>query len=182
MIGIQNNHYRADGVWDRRYALPAAMTLSNRGSFLNLPASLFHHGRRDTFRTNFNSDLILRSSRSRTVTRRSNFVAVDGMALLLSPQEYIKWEEEESQSLQGVGGVTKGQAVTYTLSDGKKIQKVTEVVTGTGSVVRAASFQHRWTYGEWKDADPLSSEVPLAQEGNEDRRMVVSERDLRAES
>jgi hypothetical protein len=32
----------------------------------------------------------------------------------------------------GVGGITKGQAVTYTLSDGKKIQKVTEVVTGTG--------------------------------------------------
>jgi len=44
---------------------------------------------------------------------------------------------------RGVGGVTKGQAVTYTLSDGKKIQKVTEVVTGTGSVVRAVSFHHR---------------------------------------
>lgn len=28
----------------------------------------------------------------------------------------------------GVGGIAKGQAVTYTLSDGKKIQKVTEVV------------------------------------------------------
>jgi CHAT domain-containing protein len=44
---------------------------------------------------------------------------------------------------RGVGGITKGQAVTYTLSDGKKIQKVTEVVTGTESVVRAVSFQHR---------------------------------------
>jgi CHAT domain-containing protein len=44
---------------------------------------------------------------------------------------------------RGVGGITKGQAVTYTLSDGKKIQKVTEVVTGTGSVVRAVSFHHR---------------------------------------
>jgi hypothetical protein len=44
---------------------------------------------------------------------------------------------------RGVGGVTKGQAVTYTLSDGKKIQKVTDVVMGTGSVVRAVSFQHR---------------------------------------
>src|SRR5262245_13027001 len=40
-------------------------------------------------------------------------------------------------------GITKGQTVTYTLSDGKKIQKVTDVVTGTGSVVRAVSFQHR---------------------------------------
>jgi len=44
---------------------------------------------------------------------------------------------------RGVGGVTKGQAVTYTLSDGKRIQKVTDVVTGTGSVVRAVSFLHR---------------------------------------
>jgi len=44
---------------------------------------------------------------------------------------------------RGVGGITKGQVVTYTLSDGKKIQKVTEVVTGTGSVVRAVSFHHR---------------------------------------
>jgi hypothetical protein len=44
---------------------------------------------------------------------------------------------------RGVGGITKGSAVTYTLSDGKKIQKVTDVVTGTGSVVRAVSFQHR---------------------------------------
>ncbi len=31
--------------------------------------------------------------------------------------------------------------MTYTLSDGKKIQKVMDVVTGTGSVVRAVSFQ-----------------------------------------
>jgi hypothetical protein len=42
---------------------------------------------------------------------------------------------------RGVGGITKGQAVTYTFS-GKKIQKVTDVVTGTGSVVRAVSFLH----------------------------------------
>jgi hypothetical protein len=40
-------------------------------------------------------------------------------------------------------GITKGQAVTCRLSDGKKIQKVTEVVTGTESVVRAVSFLHR---------------------------------------
>jgi hypothetical protein len=44
---------------------------------------------------------------------------------------------------RGIGGIGKGQTVTYTLSDGKKIQKVTEVVDGTGSVVRAVSFQHR---------------------------------------
>jgi len=44
---------------------------------------------------------------------------------------------------RGVGGITKGHEVTYTLSDGKKIQKATDVVTGTGSVVRAVSFRHR---------------------------------------
>jgi len=44
---------------------------------------------------------------------------------------------------RGVGGIVKGQTVIYSLSDGKKIQKVTDVVTGTGSVVRAVSFQHR---------------------------------------
>jgi len=44
---------------------------------------------------------------------------------------------------RGVGGVVKGNLVTYTPSDGKKIQKVTDVVTGTGSAVRAASFLHR---------------------------------------
>jgi hypothetical protein len=36
---------------------------------------------------------------------------------------------------RGVGGIVKGNSVTYTLSDGKKIQKVTDVVTGMGSVV-----------------------------------------------
>lgn len=44
---------------------------------------------------------------------------------------------------RGVGGIVKGNSVTYTLSDGKKIQKVTDVVTGTGSVVRAVSFLNR---------------------------------------
>jgi len=44
---------------------------------------------------------------------------------------------------RGVGGVTKGQTVTYTLSNGKKIQKVTKVVEGNGSVVRAVSCVHR---------------------------------------
>lgn len=44
---------------------------------------------------------------------------------------------------RGVGGVTKGKAVSYALSDGRTIQKVTEVVAGSGAVVRAISFQHR---------------------------------------
>lgn len=44
---------------------------------------------------------------------------------------------------RGVGGIVKGQAVNYTLSDGKRIQKVTEVVTGSGAAVRAISFHHK---------------------------------------
>ncbi len=52
-------------------------------------------------------------------------------------------KEKIAVTQRGVGGITKGQAVTYTLSDGKKIQKVTDVVTGTGSVVRAVSFLHK---------------------------------------
>jgi len=31
-------------------------------------------------------------------------------------------EERIAVTLRGVGGITKGQAVTYTLSEGKKIQ------------------------------------------------------------
>ena len=59
-----------------------------------------------------------------------------------------KWASREIKERiavmqRGVVGVTKGTTVTYTLSDGKKIQKVTDVVTGTGSVVRAVRFLHR---------------------------------------
>lgn len=43
----------------------------------------------------------------------------------------------------GVGGIMKAQSVTYALSDGKKIQKVIDVVQGTRTAVRAVSFQHR---------------------------------------
>ena len=40
---------------------------------------------------------------------------------------------------RGARRITKGWAVIYTLSHGKKIQKVTDMVTGTKSVVRAVS-------------------------------------------
>jgi hypothetical protein len=43
----------------------------------------------------------------------------------------------------GVGGIVKGNSVIYTLTDGKKIQNATDVVTGTGSVVRTVIYQHR---------------------------------------
>ena len=44
---------------------------------------------------------------------------------------------------RSVGGVAKGKTVSYPLSDGRMIQKVTEIVAGTGSVVRAVSFEHK---------------------------------------
>jgi hypothetical protein len=44
---------------------------------------------------------------------------------------------------RGVGGVAKGKTVSYPLSDGRTIQKVTEIVAGSGAVVRAISFEHR---------------------------------------
>jgi len=63
----------------------------------------------------------------------------------LSGQQNIITLLKKKAVMQGVVvGITKGQTITYTLSDGKKIQKVTDVVTGTGSVVRAVSFQHRY--------------------------------------
>ena len=44
---------------------------------------------------------------------------------------------------RGGVGVAKGKTVSYPLSDGRLVQKVTEVVAGSGSVVRAISFEHR---------------------------------------
>ena len=44
---------------------------------------------------------------------------------------------------RGVGGVAKGKTVSYPLSDGRLVQKVTEIVAGSGAVVRAISFEHR---------------------------------------
>jgi hypothetical protein len=83
VIGIQDDPYRARRVKERRCASPASMILSKRGSFLKLPANLVHHGWRETFRTVLSADLTFRSSRSNTVTRCSNFIAVDGVLLPL---------------------------------------------------------------------------------------------------
>lgn len=91
MVGIQNNHYRLRPASERRYAFPALMVSSKSGSFLNLPASRSHHGSWDACRATLNSARILRSCRSRTVTRRSSCVAVDGMRLPLSRKEYNKF-------------------------------------------------------------------------------------------
>jgi hypothetical protein len=61
--------------------------------------------------------------------------------------ERKKLSQEIKQRIEiverGVGGIAKGKVVNYVLSDGRAIQKVTDVVTGTGAVVRAISFEHR---------------------------------------
>lgn len=44
---------------------------------------------------------------------------------------------------RGVGGVQPGASREFRLSDGQAIQKLTEVVTGYATVVRAVSFEHR---------------------------------------
>lgn len=43
---------------------------------------------------------------------------------------------------RGVGGITQGKAKSFYLKNGKEIQKVTEIIKGKTSVVRAISFRH----------------------------------------
>jgi len=81
---------------ERRYAFPALIVSSKSGSFLNLPASRVHHGSCSACCATVNSDRILRSSRSRAVTRRSNFVAVDGIDQPFWTAEYNNFVIEES--------------------------------------------------------------------------------------
>ncbi|MEW6109632.1 MAG: CHAT domain-containing protein [Nitrospirota bacterium] len=51
--------------------------------------------------------------------------------------------KNEIRSLErGVGGITEGKSKSFNLKDGKTIQSVTEIVKGTGAVVRAISFRH----------------------------------------
>jgi CHAT domain-containing protein len=64
-----------------------------------------------------------------------------------SDAERKRVSSEIKQQIQiverGVGGVAKGKTVSYALGDGRHIQKVTDVVAGTNSVVRAISFHHK---------------------------------------
>ena len=54
-----------------------------------------------------------------------------------------KMERSLAEQTRGIGGVRPGGKVTFTTSDGKKIEKVTEAITGQVKVVRKLSFQHR---------------------------------------
>jgi hypothetical protein len=62
------------------------------------------------------------------------------MRLTLCRKEYNKFAMEGSRHAAWRRRITKGQSVTYTLSDGKKIQKVTDVVTGTGVGGESSEF------------------------------------------
>lgn len=58
-------------------------------------------------------------------------------------EEARKAEQNLIAGSRGIGGVRPGATVTVTTSDGKKIEKVSEVVTGKVKVVRKITFQHR---------------------------------------
>jgi len=49
---------------------------------------------------------------------------------------------EKSIQTRGIGRVTAGKKASFSLSNGKKIEKVTEVVMGKGDVIRKLSFNH----------------------------------------
>jgi len=49
---------------------------------------------------------------------------------------------EKSLQARGIGRITAGKKASFSLSDGKRVEKVTEVVMGKGAVVRKLSFRH----------------------------------------
>lgn len=55
--------------------------------------------------------------------------------------EYASAIEKSIQS-RGIGQISPGKKASFSLSDGKQIEKVTEVVMGKGAVVRKLSFKH----------------------------------------
>ncbi|MFZ5519489.1 MAG: DUF4384 domain-containing protein [Candidatus Zhuqueibacterota bacterium] len=49
---------------------------------------------------------------------------------------------ERTIHTRGIGRITEGRKAGFSLSDGQQVEKVTEVVTGKGAVVRKLSFTH----------------------------------------
>jgi len=49
---------------------------------------------------------------------------------------------EKTIQTRGIGRITEGKKASFSLSDGKRVEKVTEVVMGKGAVVRKLSFNH----------------------------------------
>lgn len=78
--------------------------------------------------------------------------SLDNIEQMLSKMEGVTSEQKKAISSKvrneiqlverGVGGITEGKAKSFHLKGGKAIQSVTEIVKGTGAVVRAISFRH----------------------------------------
>lgn len=49
---------------------------------------------------------------------------------------------EKAIQTRGIGRITAGEKASFSLSDGKRVDKVTEVVMGKGAVMRKLSFNH----------------------------------------
>ena len=97
---------------------------------------------------------------------------------------------------RGVGGITEGKAESFYLKGGKKIQRVTEIVKGKASVVRAISFRHidkspfkdfqlfnkdtgKMQNGKTLDVRLIkSSELSIADLDIENRKGIASERTI----
>lgn len=77
---------------------------------------------------------------------------LDNIEQMLNKMEGVTSEQKKAISSKvrneiqlverGVGGITEGKAKSFHLKGGKAIQSVTEIVKGTGAVVRAISFRH----------------------------------------
>ncbi len=77
---------------------------------------------------------------------------LDNIRRLLKDMEGVDAKEKKALSEKirsaisslerGVGGITEGKAKSFHLKGGKTIQNITEIVKGTGAVVRAVSFRH----------------------------------------
>jgi len=68
-----------------------------------------------------------------------------GMSVSGNPSEepYGQGTQSPSGQERDIAGVRPGAKFSFTTSDGKKIEQVSEVVTGKAKVVRRISFQHR---------------------------------------
>jgi len=49
---------------------------------------------------------------------------------------------EKTIHTRGIGRITEGKKASFSLSDGKRVEKVTDVVMGRGAVVRKLSLIH----------------------------------------
>ena len=99
---------------------------------------------------------------------------LNDIAGLLKEMEGVNTQKKKGISTQikdkinilerGVGGITEGNAKSFYLKDGKKIQSVTEIVKGTEAVVRAISFRHI-DRSPFKDFEVFSKDKKKTQKG-----------------